>query len=127
MEKIYNDEKIPFLVIEPAKSEYKHLLNDIKDLQVFRPGAKDDIFKFNPFIFEYTQDENTTTLIQHVDMLKTTFCSAFPMYGPMSYILEEAIHQIYIDKGWDFDAQHHSAYTFSKEADLYSLDLFYLG
>lgn len=117
LEKIYNDEKIPFLVIEPAKSEYKHLLNDIKDLQIFRPGAKDDIFKFNPFIFEYTKDENTTTLIQHVDMLKTTFSSAFPMYGPMPYILEEAIHKVYEDKGWNFNTQHHKAYAFSKSAD----------
>jgi len=117
LEEMYTKTNIPFLVIEPAKSEYKNLLNKIKGLQVFRPGAKGDIFSFNPFIFEYSQDENSTTLIQHVDMLKTTFSSAFPMYGPMPYILEEAIHKIYENKGWDFNTQHHVAYTFAGDAD----------
>ena len=34
-------------------------------------------------------------------MLKTTFISAFGMYGPMPYILEEAIYKIYEDRGWN--------------------------
>lgn len=117
LEKLQNKYQLPFLVIEPAKSEYKHLLNSIKDLQIFRPGAKNDIFRFNPFVFEYSRNENSISLIQHVDMLKTTFNSAFPMYGPMPYILEEAIHKIYEDKGWSFTTQHHNAYSFSEHAD----------
>lgn len=96
-----NEQKIPFLVIEPAKSEYKNLLNDIKGLQIFRPGAKNDIFRFNPFIFEYSKENLSTTLTKHIDMLKTTFISAFGMYGPMPYILEEAIYKIYEDRGWN--------------------------
>ncbi|WNL16888.1 helicase HerA domain-containing protein [Aliarcobacter cryaerophilus] len=91
--------KIPFLVIEPAKSEYRHLLKKIPNLQIFRPGAKDDIFRFNPFVFEHSRKPNhPITLTKHVDMLKTTFSAAFPMYGPMPYILEEAIHKIYEKK-----------------------------
>jgi len=112
------DRKIPFLVIEPAKSEYKHLLGEIKDLQVFRPGAKDDIFKFNPFVFEHSRkNNNSVSLTKHVDMLKTTFSSAFPMYGPMPYILEEAIHKIYEDKGWNFETEDHRYFTDSSGAD----------
>lgn len=106
------DKKIPFLVIEPAKSEYKHLLKKIPNLQIFSPGAKDDIFRFNPFIFEHKRKQNhPITLTKHVDMLKTTFSAAFPMYGPMPYILEEAIHKIYEKKGWSFETQDNPYFT----------------
>ncbi len=50
-------------------------------------------------------------------MLKTTFSSAFPMYGPMPYILEEAIHNVYKNKGWNFETEDHPYYTDSSEAD----------
>ncbi len=111
------DKAIPFLVIEPAKSEYKHLLKKIPNLQIFRPGSKDDIFRLNPFIFEHSRKNKSVTLTKHVDMLKTTFSSAFPMYGPMPYILEEAIHNVYKNKGWNFETEDHPYYTDSSEAD----------
>ena len=112
-----SDTDVPFLVIEPAKSEYKHLLSTISNLQVFRPGAKDDIFRFNPFVFEHSKKNSSVTLTKHVDMLKTTFSSAFPMYGPMPYILEDAIHKIYEDKGWNFNTEDNPSFTDSSEAD----------
>jgi len=111
------EKKIPFLVIEPAKSEYKHLLKIIPNLQIFRPGAKDDIFKLNPFIFEHNKNNKSVTLTKHVDMLKTAFSSAFPMYGPMPYILEDAIHKIYEDKGWNFNTEDNPLFTNSSEAN----------
>lgn len=111
------EKKIPFLVIEPAKSEYKHLLKTIPDLQIFRPGAKNDIFKLNPFIFEHNKNNKSVTLTKHVDMLKTAFSSAFPMYGPMPYILEDAIHKIYEDKGWNFNTEDNPLFTNSSEAN----------
>ena len=119
------DKKIPFLVIEPAKSEYKHLLKKIPNLQIFRPGAKGDIFRFNPFVFEHSRKNSSVTLTKHVDMLKTTFCSAFPMYGPMPYILEEAIHKVYENKGWSFETEDHPYYTDSKDADYDRKSLFF--
>ncbi|WP_066348600.1 helicase HerA domain-containing protein [Aliarcobacter cryaerophilus] len=111
------DKAIPFLVIEPAKSEYKHLLKKIPNLQIFRPGSKDDIFRLNPFIFEHSRKNKSVTLTKHVDMLKTTFSSAFPMYGPMPYILEEAIHNIYKTKGWSFETEDHPYFTDLEEAN----------
>lgn len=119
------DKKIPFLVIEPAKSEYKHLLKKIPDLQIFRPGAKGDIFRFNPFVFEHSRKNSSVSLTKHVDMLKTTFCSAFPMYGPMPYILEEAIHKVYEKKGWSFETEDHPYYTDSSEVDYDRKSLFF--
>lgn len=112
------EHKIPFLVIEPAKSEYKHLIARLPNLQIFRPGAKDDIFKFNPFIFDYSRSNSSMSLTKHVDMLKTTFSSAFPMYGPMAYILEDAIYKIYEDKGWSFITEDNPYFTDSNNADI---------
>ncbi len=109
--------KIPFLVIEPAKSEYKHLKSIMKELQIFRPGAKGDIFKLNPFVFEHSRRHSGITLTQHLDMLKVTFSSAFPMYGPMPYILEDALHRIYEDRGWNFDTEDNKFFTDSDYAD----------
>ena len=103
---------IPFLVIEPAKSEYQHLKSQIPNLQIFRPGAKNDVFLFNPFVFEKAEE-----LTKHVDMLKTSFVAAFPMEGPMPYILESALHRIYTNKGWDFATESNPLFLTSKDAD----------
>ncbi|RDU64942.1 hypothetical protein CQA53_07240 [Helicobacter didelphidarum] len=111
--------KIPFLVIEPAKSEYKGLIEHIPHLQIFRPGASDDIFRFNPFVFEHSRDKkgNAITLTKHVDMLKVSFSSAFPMYGPMPAILEEAISEVYRDRGWSFETEDNVSFTSAKDSD----------
>lgn len=117
LKKMWERYKIPFLVIEPAKSEYKELLGDIDELLYFKPGSKGDLFKLNPFVFE-PKDGTGVTLTKHVDMIKTAFNAAFPMYGPMPYVLEDAIHRIYADKGWSFETQENPAYVDSKEANL---------
>ena len=111
--RLQNDDfTIPFLVIEPAKSEYKHLKNTIQNLQIFSPGSSNDILRLNPFVFERQSE-----LTSHVDLLKATFIAAFPMEGPMPYILESALHRIYTDKGWDFMSESHPLFVDSKHAD----------
>lgn len=120
-----NEKNIPFLVIEPAKSEYKNLLSDIKDLQIFRPGGKDDVFKFNPFIFEYNKNNIAISLTKHIDMLKTTFISAFAMYGPMPYVLEDAIYQVYEERGWNLNTESHPYFTNSDSFDEFRKSLFF--
>lgn len=115
--KLHNELKLPFLVIEPAKSEYKHLIKEIPDLQVFKPGSLGDCFRFNPFVFNSTRENPITTLTKHTDMLKVAFTSAFPMYGIMPIILEKAIHAVYEDKGWSFETEDNPAYTESKSAN----------
>lgn len=107
--RIWEEYKIPFLVIEPAKSEYKFLQQYIPELQIFEPGRAKDIFKFNPFIFDYKKDAQYNVL-SHIDSIKTAFNAAFPMYGPMPYILEEAIQKAYEDKGWDLETLEHPAF-----------------
>src|SRR5208282_5704467 len=40
-------------------------------------------------------------LMRHVDLLKAVFNASFPMFAGMSYVLEEAILEIYTDRAWD--------------------------
>ena len=100
---------IPFLVLEPAKSEYRALaelpeLND--DLLVISAGINQTSvcpLRLNPFDFEpgNDTDANRVHLLTHIDRLKATFNASFPMYASMPYILEEAILEIYRERGWD--------------------------
>lgn len=88
---------LPFLVVEPAKTEYRQMLNLIPNLKVFTLGSETvSPFRINPF--EFTPGSE---LLTHIDSIKAVFNAAFPMYASMPYILEEAIIEIYRDKGWD--------------------------
>ena len=51
LDRLWKDHHIPFLVIEPAKNEYRALVQSIPDLQVFTPG-KNFISPsvYNPFV-----------------------------------------------------------------------------
>lgn len=93
-------EGVPFLVIEPAKSEYRSLLGSKEfgaDLRVFTLGNESiSPFRLNPF--EIMPGVSVQT---HIDRLKALFNASFVMYAPMPYVLERCIHEIYEDKGWD--------------------------
>ena len=92
--------QVPFLVVEPAKQEYRVLLADPtmgRDLQVFTLGDETTSpFRINPFQFA-----RGYPLLTHIDLLKAVFNASFPMYASMPYILEEAILDVYTDRGWD--------------------------
>ena len=97
--KLLKEAKIPFLVIEPAKTEYRTLIQskEFDNCIVFTVGDETIApFRFNPF--ELVCGEN---LSSHIDMLKAAFTSAFPMEGSMPQLLEEAMYKCYEDKGWD--------------------------
>lgn len=91
--------KTPFLVIEPAKAEYRYLLNieGYGDLQIFTLGDEmTSPFRLNPF-----EIMDGVKLQTHIDNLRAVFNASFIMYAPMPYVLERCIHEIYKDKGWD--------------------------
>ena len=97
--KLLREACIPFLVIEPAKTEYRTLIQSkyFGNCVVFTIGdEKTAPFRFNPF--ELVSGENISS---HIDMLKAAFTSAFPMEGSMPQLLEEAMYKCYEDKGWD--------------------------
>lgn len=96
------DTPIPFLVIEPAKREYRQLAkllpkgNDLRVFTVGEEGENAAPFRFNPF--EIRPGVSVQT---HIDLLKSVFNASFGMWTPLPQILERAIHEVYRDKGWD--------------------------
>ncbi|WP_274968172.1 ATP-binding protein [Succinimonas amylolytica] len=88
-----------FLVIEPAKTEYRSLMNirEFSDLVIFTVG-NDAVAPFCINPFEVVEGENFTA---HIDMLKATMVSSTPMEGSMPQIIEEAVYLCYENKGWN--------------------------
>lgn len=101
--------RIPFLVIEPAKAEYRALatMDEFRDdLLVISAGIDRTAacpLRLNPFDFEPGEDTDAKRVhvLTHIDRLKATFNASFPMYASMPYILEEAILEVYRERGWD--------------------------
>ncbi len=94
-----------FLVIEPAKAEYRSLrtaLASMADLHIYTLGNEMVApFRLNPFEFETSDEPGSGSLLSHIDFLKAVFNAAFALYPPMPHVLEEALHEVYEDKGWD--------------------------
>ncbi|MCB0019010.1 MAG: ATP-binding protein, partial [Anaerolineales bacterium] len=102
---------VPFLVLEPAKTEYRALLGKIKgktalgilpQLRVYTLG-NDTVapFRLNPFEFDLPSNYEAAPVLSHIDLLKSVFNAAFILYAPMPYVLDIALHELYQDRGWD--------------------------
>ena len=93
---------MPFLVIEPAKTEYQELLCDegMDDVIVFTLGTEKGLpLRFNPF--ELLPEENLTA---HIDMVKAAFMSSFQFEASMPQIFEMAMYRAYQKCGWNTDS-----------------------
>lgn len=98
--RILHDAAMPFLVVEPAKTEYRVLLNDpaFSDIILFTVGNEKGVpFRFNPF--EFLQGES---LSAHVDQLKACFLASFDMEAAIPNLLEEGLYKVYETFGWSF-------------------------
>lgn len=99
LHKIYK-RGIPFMVIEPAKGEYKRVLGGLKNVSVYSPmhleGLK--LLRLNLFWFRGGIDVN-----EHVEKLVELFCSCWPMYAAMPQVLRNAIFNAYESCGWDLE------------------------
>ncbi len=95
----------PFLVIEPAKTEYRLLLKAggrFPNLRIYTLGDERCApFRLNPFAFAIGDALHRIHVQTHIDFLKAVFNAAFVLYAPMPYVLETCLHEIYTDKGWD--------------------------
>lgn len=90
----------PFLVIEPAKKEYRNIKKEIK---VYTLGRLEiNCLKLNPFYILPGISPQ-----QHIDLLKDLFSASFAFYGPMPYILEKCLYNIYTKKGWNLTLGFH--------------------
>ncbi|OOF88613.1 hypothetical protein BKG94_05585 [Rodentibacter ratti] len=89
--------KIPFMVIEPAKGEYKHVFGHYEDVSVFGTNPlQAQLLKINPFKFP-----NGIHVLEHIDRLIEIFNVCWPMYAAMPAILKDAMLNAYETSGWD--------------------------
>ena len=88
---------ITFMVIEPAKGEYKDKFGHNKHVSVYGTNKKKtDLLKINPFSFP-----EDVHVLEHIDRLIEIFNVCWPMYAAMSAVLKDAIERSYIHAGWD--------------------------
>ncbi|WP_405533707.1 DUF87 domain-containing protein (plasmid) [Streptomyces avidinii] len=91
---------IPFLVVEPAKTEYRALLRDegLSDrLQIFTLGDETvSPFRLNPF-----EVPKGTAPAVHLDLLRSVFNASFGMWTPLPQVLEVCLHEVYAARGWE--------------------------
>jgi len=91
---------VSFLVIEPAKAEYRQLLDDPDigaALRVFTLGDE----RVAPFRLNPLAAPPGVSVLTHIDLLRSVFGAAFAMYGPMPQLLEQCLHAVYRDRGWN--------------------------
>ena len=110
--------KIPFLIFEPAKKEYRALLNmpGMQDVTIFSPSAG-TIFPLhiNPFQFP-----EGIVLAEHIRMLGEVFMGAFPLELPMPILLDRAIQEVYADKNWTPYMKNRRELEYPTMGELYS-------
>lgn len=88
---------IRFMVIEPAKGEYKNVFGNDKGVHVYGTNPQmADLLRINPFSFE-----RGIHIYEHMDRLVEIFNVCWPMYAAMPAVLKKAIEKAYEDCGWN--------------------------
>lgn len=88
---------VKFLVVEPAKGEYKHAFGQEKDVAIYGTNPKlTPLLRLNPFSFS-----KEIHILEHLDRLIEIFNVCWPMYAAMPAVLKKAVEKSYIDCGWD--------------------------
>lgn len=104
--------KRPFLVIEPAKTEYvdwaikynETISDPKKKIKIFIPGCEyyakgkfhPNKLKLNPFEV-INLGGNEIRVLSHIDRLKASFAAAFPMQDILPVVMEHLLYDLYTD------------------------------
>lgn len=110
--------KLPFLVVEPAKTEYVdwaleyNRKNPSTPIDIYIPGCsryrgrfEPKKLKLNPFDIVWLDKAQDHNVLSHIDRLKSTFAAAFPMYDILPVLMEDLIYSIYQNKSTDWLGQ----------------------
>lgn len=96
----WKDFGIPFLAIEPTKSEYRSLIDAIPDLQIFTPGKT----AISPYIINPFLPPKGVSVESFVPSLMSAFKAAFSMPNPLPDLFLSAINDCYNEYGWRSDS-----------------------
>lgn len=88
---------VKYMIIEPAKGEYKNIFGMHPDVQVYGTNPQyTDLLRVNPFKFP-----KGIHILEHIDRLIEIFNVCWPMYAAMPAVLKDAVLQAYESCGWD--------------------------
>ena len=95
-------EKIKFMVIEPAKGEYKQVFGGREDVSTFGTNPLlTPLLRINPFSFPAGIHVN-----EHISRLLEIFNSCWPMYAAMPEVLKEGLEIVYRRCGYNLVTGH---------------------
>lgn len=90
-------EGVGFLVVEPAKGEYKDVFGADAGVSVYGTNPEHaPLLRLNPFSFPAGMH-----VLEHLDRLVEIFNVCWPMYAAMPAVLKSAIEKSYEDCGWN--------------------------
>lgn len=95
------DSRVSFLVVEPAKGEYKDAIGKHKGVVTYgtNPNMRDlQLLRINPFRFP-----KSVHVLEHLDRLIEIFNVCWPMYAAMPAILKDSVERAYIKSGWNLE------------------------
>jgi len=95
---------IPWLVVEPAKAEYRLMAARLPGSEVIRirPGEPDAIAAgLNPLEPARAPDGTRFPLQTHADLVKALFTASFQAEEPFPQVLAAALLRVYEEAGWD--------------------------
>lgn len=94
---------IPFLVVEPAKGEYKRYYGKLPGIHIYCSNPRFySMLHVNPFRFS-----PGIHVLEHLDRLIEIFNTCWPLYAAMPAILKESFERAYIKCGWDLENSIH--------------------
>lgn len=90
---------VKFLVIEPAKGEYKLAFGNMANLNIFTTNPRFySMLSINPFEFD-----EEIHILEHLDRLIEIFSACWPLYAAMPAVLKSSFERAYIMHGWDLN------------------------
>ena len=96
LDELTKDGKTTFLVVEPAKGEYKTVFGNGKAAVYGTNPRETPLLRLNPFSFPAE-----IHVLEHIDRLVEIFSACWPMYAAMPAVLKDAIERSYQNAGWD--------------------------
>ena len=121
-QRILLESGMPFLVVEPAKTEYRimKLSKKTEDMVIFTLG-QDNIapFRLNPF--EFFSHESLTS---RVDMIKAAIEASFDMEAAIPQLIESTIYECYKDYGWNVNTNKNTKFENPFADDVYAFPTF---
>lgn len=92
--------EVRFLVVEPAKGEYKTVFGSRENVYVYGINPKQTpLLRINPFRFR-----PEVHILEHLDRLVGIFNVCWPMEAAMPAVLKQALERAYVAAGWDLQS-----------------------